>query len=970
MFFWEPAYESWISLFYNTMIHTRRGNCFIFNPSYRYSSSQHLQIEYEKMEYDRSEIDFGFIFPISSISTTCLRIRYQFTGSPLKLKYHWSNHEQIQHIVQLDNLHNFVDITIPFEATSSSSKGSSSIVSLFFTMVIDETTPQLSSFVLDILDGFFLTKDHFYLQTGILDTLFTHTVPIVFEIKDEKDSLLNGYCTAITFQGSYSLSSSYDEYIHVNLLLHINDGQYRYNAFHIIDPSKSEVTNIEFSMQCFLELKEIKSFSVSYNSFPPVLSTLFLHSCVFLPSANIPCDLRELSSFTRDISNTLESFQATIRTKKGLQGPPGEIGPQGIEGEMGPPGPMGPMGLPGPAGPFGEKGPPGERGPIGPPGIQGLKGELGPKGDQGPIGHQGPIGPSGPRGEMGERGEKGDRGPAGPQGLTGEMGPMGERGEKGERGPIGPQGLKGDMGVQGIQGFKGERGPQGEMGPQGPPGPHGEKGEKGEPGMRGITGLQGERGPRGFTGDIGPKGDCGEKGERGFRGVPGEIGPRGEKGDRGDIGPRGEKGEKGEKGDRGDNGPMGNKGERGDVGPRGERGDVGPRGEKGEKGEQGEMGPKGDQGDIGPKGDRGERGERGDCGIRGERGERGLKGDRGEPGMKGDRGEPGMKGDKGDIGPPGERGPIGLKEDTGMQGIPGERGDCGLRGEKGDKGEKGEKGDCGMRGEKGDKGDKGDCGMRGEIGPKGEKGDVALITRTFSNFKEMMNVVDKDLSVPSYYLIDNKNNIDHGSLYINYGYTLWNVIVQISDIEDNDDDRIKKKIDSHVREEHILLITFQKLNEDLINLVFRAYHESSKLKFITSLVESSQFVMINELKIHDSVHKIHSLVGPRGAKGHAFCSIDIHHIGTCTKRMEMKNIKKSTLFYQTDSTTDSIAGLYFFNHRKEWMLIEESSHPSVNAYLHTIPDTIRKMEMEMERNTEKIQYLEKRLEDMIRHLSY
>lgn len=194
---------------------------------------------------------------------------------------------------------------------------------------------------------------------------------------------------------------------------------------------------------------------------------------IFVP--NILDDLGDVVTSTPSENQAL-LFNSLTGKWENKTLPPGE---KGDKGDVGPQGLQGPQGIQGPAGlqgPKGDKGDPGSEWLVGSGSPSNLLGDdldfyldeetsdvykkisgswlkvANIRGLQGPAGIQGPQGEQGPAGVQGLQGPKGDQGEIGPQG------PKGDKGDVGFQGLQGPQGMQGPAGLQGPKGDKGDQG--------------------------------------------------------------------------------------------------------------------------------------------------------------------------------------------------------------------------------------------------------------------------------------------------------------------------------------------------------------------------------------------------------------------------------------------------------------------------------------------------------------------------------
>jgi len=398
-------------------------------------------------------------------------------------------------------------------------------------------------------------------------------------------------------------------------------------------------------------------------------------------------------------------------------------------------------------------------------------------------------------------------------------------------------------------------------------------------------------------------------------------------------------------------------------------------------------GPQGTQGKRGSKGDRGEamrfldltaeqktelRGLRGATGLRGEaltfkdltfeqkHEIKGEKGDKGLQGLKGEKGETGEKGDafrfehftsgqfeslKGPTGLTGERGLALTFEQLKQAEKESLRGEKGLQGEKGTKGDRGEMGRIGMTGPRGPDGKtgprglpgipgaKGDSGDRGNAGIDGKNGNCAKIYETFASIDLLVEFIHKSASIDvnSYYIIENDESEEHGSLFVYRGKYNVDIVIACTYIDNLKS--IFKKYNATIRAK-----VLQNENEWKLSLEVDGHNEDGKDDGVYQLFNNLQgsirqngYEVLAVDVIEESYTKIGKLCGqrgytgksgPQGDAGKSLMGLQLDYIGDEIMRLKLKP-ENRTLFLQLTESKTSEPGFYLYDsHTNRWALLQ------------------------------------------------
>jgi hypothetical protein len=392
-------------------------------------------------------------------------------------------------------------------------------------------------------------------------------------------------------------------------------------------------------------------------------------------------------------------------------------------------------------------------------------------------------------------------------------------------------------------------------------------------------------------------------------------------------GPVGDTGKRGARGDRGE--PMrftdlteANKTElrglRGAVGPRGEglafdaltdeqkhelTGPVGPRGETGERGEQGTKGERGqaflfkhftnEQLEL-VRGERGVPGDRGACLTFEQLREAEKESLRGERGVRGETGVQGERGEVGRIGPTGPKGGDGKTGPRGLPGIPGT---------------------------------KGGAGSRGKAGIDGSDGQCASICGTFASIELMEEYLQKARQIQSnsYYIIDNEEGDEHGTLAAYTGCLTFDLLIGCTYVENLLPLFEKHKASIRARVLH---------SEDMWNVSVDISSDDEGVHALKHALESS--IQQSGYEVHSSavttsaIRPVGKLCGQRGyqgapgqtgSPGTSMMGLRLDYIGDEVARLKAKPENRA-IFLQVTVSKTSEAGFYLYDsHANRWSLL-------------------------------------------------
>jgi Txe/YoeB family toxin of Txe-Axe toxin-antitoxin module len=401
---------------------------------------------------------------------------------------------------------------------------------------------------------------------------------------------------------------------------------------------------------------------------------------------------------------------------------------------------------------------------------------------------------------------------------------------------------------------------------------------------------------------------------------------------------------------------------------------------------QKQSGPSGPPGKRGAKGDRGEamrfvdlneaqkrdlRGMRGATGLRGEalvyaeltyeqkQELRGETGDKGGTGAQGDVGQRGTQGEsfrftdfsieqleslRGATGPMGERGTCLTFEQLTRDERECLLGEIGPKGGQGDRGERGEIGRIGMTGPGGPEGKigprglpgmpgaKGDAGRRGTAGIDGKHGACARICSTFASEELLLDFIQKSrhIEANSYFIIENNESEDHGTLFMYSGKCAMDIIVACTYIDNlqsifaSHNAVIRAKV-LHDEDEWRVSIEIDGRNDKGSDAGVHQLFSS-----LQNSIKQSGYSIVQVETTEEACVRIGKLCGQRGYAGQAgppgeagksLLGLRLDYLGDEIARLKLKP-ENRTLFLQLHASKSSEPGFYLYDsNANRWALL-------------------------------------------------